>query len=65
MSQKKLEWKEHWQEQKEKSKFCCQHKLNLENALVNSIKKGPFTSPNKALFRDRRERLNDEKGEGS
>ena len=38
MSQKKFEWKEHWQEQK--SKFCCQHKLNWENDLVDSVKRG-------------------------
>ena len=29
------------------------------------LRQGVFTSPNKALFRDRGERLNNEKGEGS
>ena len=29
------------------------------------LRQGVFTSPNKALFRDTGERLNNEKGEGS
>ena len=36
-------------EQKRKKFFCYQHKLNWENAFVNSIENGPFTNPNKAL----------------
>lgn len=34
---------------KEKIKFDCLHELNWGNALVNSIRKEPFTGPNKAL----------------
>ena len=37
---------------KEKNKFCCQHKLIWENALINSIGKGPL-APVKPLLTPR------------
>ena len=45
MNEKNIEKKNN----KENKKLCCQHKLNWENALVNSIEKGLFTDPNKGL----------------
>ena len=46
---KKIEWKERWHKQKWKSKFWAEHKLNWENALINSIGKGLFAGFNKVL----------------
>ena len=34
---------------KEKNKCYCQYEVNWENVLTNSIGKGLFTGPNKAL----------------
>ena len=44
-----IEWKERWHKQEWKNKFCAEHKLNWENALIISIGKGLFAGPNKVL----------------
>ena len=45
----KIKWKERWHKQEQKNKFWAEHKLNWENALINSIGKGLFAGPNKVL----------------